>query len=153
MSILDYLSTNQVMVGIPGHSKKQVIEEFAERVASLTSLSQRCLLDMVMRRERLGSTGIGGGIAIPHAVHNELKCTIAFLAILTKPVDFDSIDGKPVDIICLIIGPPNENGNHLKCIASVIRSLAEVNTCDKLRAVTSPEAVLQSLKPHRSVAA
>ena len=65
MSIVDYLDTNQVLIGVPSRSKKQVIEELAERVAMLTGPSQRCLMDMIMRRERLGSTGIGGGIAMP----------------------------------------------------------------------------------------
>ena len=89
MSIVDYLDTNQVMISVPSRSKKQVIEELTERLEKLTGLSQRCLLDMVLRRERLGSTGIGGGVAIPHAVHDDLTCTSALLAVLETPVDFD----------------------------------------------------------------
>ena len=153
MSIVDYLDTNQVLTGVPSRSKKQVIEELAERVATLTGLSQRCLLDMIMRRERLGSTGIGGGIAIPHAVHGALTRTIALLAVLETPVDFDALDGQPVDIICLVVGPPNDDINNLKCIASVTRTLQRASTCDKLRSVKSPEAVLRCLQSFRSVAA
>ena len=82
MSIVDYLDTNKVLIDVPGRSKKQVIEELAERLATLTGLSQRCLLDMVMRRERLGSTGIGGGIAITLAGHYYITRTIALLAVL-----------------------------------------------------------------------
>ena len=82
MSLEDYLDNNQVLIGVPGSSKKQAIEELVDRVARLTGLSQRCLLDLVMRRERLGSTGIGGGIAIPHTVHGDLTRTIALLATL-----------------------------------------------------------------------
>ena len=153
MSIVDYLDTNQVLISVPSRSKKQVIEELTERVTTLTGLSQRCLLDMVMRRERLGSTGIGNGIAIPHAVHDDLTHTIALLAVLKTPVDFDAIDGQPVDIICLVVGPPNDDANNLKCIASVTRSLQQVSTCDKLRSVKSPEAVLKCLQAFGSVAA
>ena len=153
MSIIDYLETNQVLVGVHSRSKKQVIEELAQRVATLTDLSQRGLLDMVMRRERLGSTGIGGGIAIPHAVHDDLTRTIAFLAVLKTPVDFDSIDGQPVNIVCLVVGPPNDNTNHLKCIASVTRSLQHASTRDKLRSGKSPESVLRSLRSFGNVAA
>ena len=153
MSILDYLDTNQVLIGVPSRSKKQVIEDLAARVSTLTGLSQRCLLDIVLRRERLGSTGIGGGIAIPHAVHDDLTRTSAFLTVLETPVDFDSIDGQPVDIICLVVGPPNDDTSHLKCIASVTRSLQQVNMCDKLRSVKSPEAVLQCLQTIGRVAA
>ena len=153
MSIADYLDTNHVMTSVPSRSKKQVIEGLAERVAALTGLSQRCLLDMVLRRERLGSTGIGGGIAIPHAVHDNLTRTIALLAILETPVDFDAMDGQPVDIICLVVGPPNGDTDNLKCIATVTRTLQHASTRDKLRSVKSPEAVLQCLQVCRSVAA
>ena len=153
MSIVDYLDTNQVLISVPSRSKKQVVEDLTERVATLTGLSQRCLLDMVMRRERLGSTGIGGGIAIPHAVHDDLTRTIALLAVLETPLDFDAIDGQPVDIICLVVGPTNDDTNNLKCIASVTRSLQQASTCDKLRSVKSPEAVLRYLQAFGSVAA
>ena len=153
MSIVEYLDIKQVLTGVPSRSKKQVIEELAERVSTLTGLSQRSLLDLVMRRERLGSTGIGGGIAIPHAVHDDLTNTTVLLAVLETPVDFDAIDGQPVDIICLVIGPPNDETNNLKCIASVARSLQQKSTCDELRSVRSPEAVLQCLQAFGSVAA
>ena len=153
MSIVDYLDTNQVLIGVPSRSKKQIIEELAERVAMLTAPSQRCLMDIIMHRERLGSTGIGGGIAIPHAVHQDLTRTIALLAILETPIDFDAIDGQPVDIICLVVGPTNDDTNNLKCIATVTRSLQQASTCDKLRSVKSPEAILQCLQTYGSVAA
>ena len=153
MSIVDYLDTNQVLIGVPSRSKKQIIEELAERVAMLTAPSQRCLLDMIMRRERLGSTGIGGGIAIPHAVHQEVTRTSALLAVLETPIDFDAIDGQPVDIICLVVGPTNDDTNNLKCIASVTRSLQQGSTCDKLRSVKSPEEILRCLQTYGSIAA
>ena len=153
MSIVDYLDTDQVLIGVPSRSKKQVIEDLAESVATLTGLSRRCLLDMLMRRERLGTTGIGGGIAIPHAVHDDLTRTSAFLTVLETPVDFDAIDGQPVDIICLVVGPPKDDTNNLKCIASVTRSLQQASTCEKLRSVKSPEAVLRCLQAFGSVAA
>jgi len=153
MSIVDYLDTNQVMIGVPSRSKKQVIEELAERVAMLTGLNQRCLMDIIMRRERLGSTGTGGGIAIPHALHHDLTRTVVLLAVLETPVDFDAIDGQPVDIVCLVVGPQNNDSNNLKCIASVTRSLQKASTCEKLRSINSPEAVLQCLQAFGSVAA
>lgn len=153
MSIVDYLDTNHVLTSVPSRSRKQVIEELAERAASLTGLSQRCLLDMVLRRERLGSTGIGGGIAIPHAVHDDLTRTIVLLAILETPIDFDALDGLPVDVICLVIGPTNDHANILTCIASVTRSLQQASTRDKLRSVKSPEAVIRCLQAFGNVAA
>lgn len=145
--------TDPVVIGVPSRSKKQVIVGLAERVSTLTGLSQRCLLGMVLRRERLGSTGIGNGVAIPHAIHDDLTRTTAFLTVLETPVDFDSIDGQLVDIICLVVGPPNDCTGHLKCIANVTRSLQQFGTCDKLRSVKSPEAVLRCLKNFGRVAA
>ena len=109
-------------------------------MATLTGLSQRCVLDMVMRRERLGSTGISSGIAI-HAVHDDLTRTVALFAVLKTPVDFDAIDRRPVDIVCLVVGPPNDETNNLN--VSRVRPITA--TCvyqEKLRSVTSPEAVL-----------
>ena len=153
MSIVDYLDNNHVLIGIPSRSKKQAIEELVHRVTALTGKSQRRLLDMVMRRERLGSTGIGSGIAIPHAVHGDVKHTIALLATLETPTDFDSIDGQPVDIVCLVVGPPHDDANNLKCIASVTRLLKQASTCDELRCAKSPEAVMRCLQSFRSVAA
>ena len=153
MSILDYLDTNKVLIGVPSRSKKQVIEDLAARVSTLTGLSQRCLLDIVLRRERLGSTGIGGGIAIPHAVHDDLTRTSAFLTVLETPVNFDAVDGQPVDIICLVVGPRNNNTNNLKCVASVTRSLQQASACEKLRSVKSPESALRCLQAFESVAA
>ena len=81
MSIIDYLAADQIMVGVVGSSKKQVIEQLAERAAELTGLCRRSLFDIVMRRERLGSTAIGGRIAIPHAEHHDLTRVIGIIAV------------------------------------------------------------------------
>ena len=138
MSIIDYLTADQIMVGVAGSSKKQVIEQLAERAAELTSFCQRSLFDIVMRRERLGSTAIGGGIAIPHAVHHDLTRTMGIIAVLTSPVDFDAQDRKPVDIVCLVIGPQNADSDHPKCVSSVARTLREVAICEQIRAAKTP---------------
>ena len=153
MSIVDYLDNHRVLIGVPSHSKKQAIEEIVKCAATLTGLGHRCLLDLVLRRERLGSTGIGGGVAIPHAVQGDLTRTVALLAILETPIDFGSIDGQPVDIVCLVVGPPNDDTNNLKCIASVTRALQQASTCQKLRLTKSPEAAMRCLQSSRSVAA
>ena len=153
MSIIDYLATDQIMVGVSGSSKKQVIERLAERAAKLTGLCQRSLFEIVMRRERLGSTAIGSGIAIPHAVHHDLTRTMGIIAVLTKPVDFDAQDRKPVDVVCLVIGPQNADSDHLKCVSSVARSLRAVATCDQLRAAKTPNELLGYLGNTNDVAA
>jgi nitrogen PTS system EIIA component len=153
MSIIDFLAADQIMVGVGSSSKKQVVEQLAERAAELTSLCQRSLFEIVMRRERLGSTAIGGGIAIPHAVHHGLSRTIGIIAVLTSPVDFNAQDRKPVDIVCLVIGPQNADSDHLKCVSSVARSLSEVSLCDQLRAAKTPNELLGYLEKSSDVAA
>ena len=153
MSIIDYLATGQIMVGVTGSSKKHLIEQLAERAAELTSLCQRSLFEIVMRRERLGSTAIGNGIAIPHAVHQDLRHTMGIIAVLTSPVDFDAQDRKPVDIVCLVIGPQNADKDHLKCLSSVARSFREVAICDQIRAAKTPHELLGCLGNASDVAA
>ena len=106
-----------------------------------------------MRRERLGSTAIGSGIAIPHAVHQDLTRTMGIIAVLTTPVDFDAQDHKPVDIVCLVIGPQNADSDHLKCVSSVAKSLREVAICDQLRAAKTPNELLGYLGKASDVAA
>ena len=145
MSITDYLAADQIMVGVAGRSKKQLIEQLAERAAKLTGLCQRSLFEIVMRRERLGSTAIGNGIAIPHAVHQDLTRTMGIIAVLTSPVDFDAQDCKPVDIVCLVIGPQNADSDHLKCVSSVARSLREVSICNQIRAAKTPNELIGHL--------
>jgi nitrogen PTS system EIIA component len=145
MSILDYLAADRIMIGVAGSSKKQLIEQLAERAAELTGLSQRSLFEIVMRRERLGSTAIGNGIAIPHAVHQDVTRTMGIIAVLTNPVDFDAPDRKPVDIVCLVIGPQNADSDHLKCVSSVARSLREVTICEQFRAAKTPNELIEHL--------
>ena len=116
ISILDYLAANQIIIGVTGSSKKQVVEQLAKRAAKLTGLCQRGLFEIVMRRQRLGSTTIGSGITILHAVHQDLTRTIGIIASPTRSIDFDAQDRKPVDIVCRVIGPRNADSDHLKCV-------------------------------------
>ena len=153
MSIIDYLAADQIMVGVAGSSKKQLIEQLAERAAELTGLCQRSLFEIVMRRERLGSTAIGNGIAIPHAVHQDLTRVMGIIAVLTSPIDFDAQDRKPVDIVCLVIGPQNADSDHLKCVSSVARSLREASICDQIRAAKTPNELIGHLGNASDVAA
>ena len=153
ISIINYLTADQIMVGVACSSKKQLIEQLAERAAELTGLCQRSLFEIAMRHERLGSTAIGSGIATPHAVHQNLTSTVGIIAVLTSLVDFDAQDRKPVDIVCLVIGPQNADSDHLKCVSSVARSLRNMGICDQLRAAKTPNELLGCLGNANDVAA
>ena len=95
-----------------------------------------------MRRESLGSAAPGNGIAILHAVHQDVTRTVGIIAVLTSPVDFDERDRKPVDIVCLVFGPQNADSDHLKCVSSVARSLREAAICEQTRAAKTPNELI-----------
>ena len=105
------------------------------------------------RRESLGSTAIGSGIATPHAVHEDLTRSLGIIAVLTSPGDFDAQNRKPVDIVCLVIGPQNSDSDHLKCVSSVARSLRAMALGDQVRAAKMPDELLQYLVKASKVAA
>jgi len=141
------------MVGVVASSKKLLLEQITDQAAALTGISKRTLFDTVMRRERLGSTGIGQGIAIPHIVHADLSQTIGLLAVLETPVDFDAPDRKPVDIVCLVIGPEHADSDHLKYVSAVARSFNDTTICQQLRAAPNADAALQCLHQQNADAA
>jgi len=106
-----------------------------------------------MRRKRLGSTSIGRGIAIPNIAHQGLTHTMGIIAVLTNPVNFDAQDRKPVEIVCLVVGPRNADSDHLKCVSSVARFLREIAICDQLRAAKTPNELLGYPRNASNVAA
>ena len=153
MPLLDFLPTDGVMTGLSASSKKQLIENIAEHAGSLTGLSARAVFDALMQRERLGSTAIGGGTAIPHAVFADLAHSVVIISILEKPVDFDSNDKKPVDIICTILGPDQADCDHLKLVSTASKRLADDGLRDGLRGARSASDVRRCLQLSQATAA
>jgi len=121
--------------------KKALLAELASRAASVFKLDERRLFDRLLERERLGSTGIGGGIAIPHGRMTPLDRPCGLFARLAQPVDFDSIDERPVDIVFLLLAPEGAGADHLKALARVSRLLRDRGLVDKLRATESADAL------------
>ncbi len=107
----------------------------------MMGLDERKLFDRLLERERLGSTGIGGGIAIPHGRMSALSAPRGLFARLVNPIDFDSIDERPVDIVFLLVAPEGAGADHLKALARVSRLLRDRNLVDKLRATESADAL------------
>src|SRR5205807_10190611 len=126
-------------------SKKQVLQELAQRAALVTKLPERRIFETLMEREKLGSTGMGQGIAIPHGrVPGEEKMTGLF-AQLDQPVDFDAMDDQPVDLVFLLLAPEDAGADHLKALARVSRLLRNQAVCEALRAApqrATPSALL-----------
>jgi nitrogen PTS system EIIA component len=145
IDISDFLTPERVVLDVQPWSKRQVLKELAGRVAKAADLDCQRIFEVLSERERLGTTGVGGGIAIPHAKLSELDHLIGLFVRLDTPVDFDAVDDQPVDLIFLILAPDVGGADHLKALARVARLLREEGVCLRLRRQEDPEAVYQLL--------
>ena len=130
-----------VLASVKASGKKALLAELAAKAAQLYKLDERRLFDRLLERERLGSTGIGGGIAIPHGRMPGLAKPVGLFARLGHPVDFDSIDERPVDSVFLLLAPEGAGADHLKALARVSRLLRDRSLVDKLRATENADAL------------
>lgn len=130
-----------VLASVKASGKKALLAELAGRAATMMKLDERRLFDRLLERERLGSTGIGGGIAIPHGRMATLVQPRGLFARLAHPIDFDSIDERPVDVVFLLVAPEGAGADHLKALARVSRLLRDRGLVDKLRATESADAL------------
>lgn len=141
MEITDILTLDRVIADLRATSKKQALQELARHAAKITELNERAIFDVLLERERLGTTGVGNGIAIPHGKLNDLEGLYGLFARVEKPVDFDSIDDDPVDLIFLLLAPEGAGADHLKALARVSRLLRDESVCEKLRGSDTSEAL------------
>src|SRR3979490_902666 len=125
MPLTDLVAPQAVVPALKVNSKKQAIQELAARAAGLTGQSERDILEILQQRERLGSTGIGNGIAIPHGKLPKLERLFGLFARLDRPIDFEALDGQPVDLIFLLLAPEGAGADHLKALARVARLFRE----------------------------
>lgn len=130
-----------VLATVKASGKKALLAELAGKAAGLFKLDERKLFDRLLERERLGSTGIGGGIAIPHGRLTTVTKPLGLFARLANPVDFDAIDERPIDIVFLLVTPEGAGADHLKALARVSRLLRDRSLVDKLRATEKAEAL------------
>lgn len=141
MDITSLITPESVVANLKATSKKQALQELARYAAQVTGKPERLLFETILERERLGTTGVGNGIAIPHGKVPGLDCLHGVFARLDRPVDFDSIDEAPVDLIFLLLAPEGAGADHLKALAKVSRLLRDKVMCEKLRATTKAEAL------------
>ncbi|CTQ54697.1 Nitrogen regulatory protein [Roseibium album] len=134
MDLSDLLGKDAVIAGLKVKSKKQAIQELSAKAAELTGLSEREIFDTLLQRERLGSTGVGHGIAIPHGKLTRLDRLVGLFARLDRPVDFDSLDDQPVDLVFLLLAPESAGADHLKALARIARQLRDGAVTQGLRA-------------------
>jgi len=123
MKILDVLPKEAIIDNLKAQDKKGVLEELVMPIAGITGLNQEDLVRVLIERERLGSTGIGGGIGIPHGKLKDLDSLVLGFGLTRKGVDFDSMDGRPTHIFFLLLTPENSTGLHLKLLARISKIL------------------------------
>ena len=141
MEITELIGPGGVVANLRVTSKKQALQELAKRAAEITGQPERAIFEVLVERERLGTTGVGNGIAIPHGKLADLDRLYGLFARLETPIDFDAIDEQPVDLICVLLAPETAGADHLKALARVSRLLRDRAICDKLRGTDSAEAI------------
>jgi PTS system nitrogen regulatory IIA component len=141
MEIADLISPQGVVANLRVTSKKQALQDLARRGADITGQPERAIFEVLIERERLGTTGVGNGIAIPHGKLAGLERLYGLFARLEKPIDFDAIDEQPVDLICLLLAPESAGADHLKALARVSRLLRDRSVCEKLRGSDNADAI------------
>jgi PTS system nitrogen regulatory IIA component len=133
MRIGDVIGPDQVVVGLRVGDKTQVLQELASRAGGALDIDRRIILDALQARENLGSTGLGKGFALPHARLDAVAQPFALFARLARPIDFAAIDGKPVDLVILLLTPSNGGNQHLATLAALSRPLRNDGLVQRLR--------------------
>ena len=141
MALTDIISPNAVLPSLKVNGKKQALQEVATHAARLLGLDEREVFETLLQRERLGSTGIGDGIAIPHGKLARMDRLFGLMARLERPIDFEALDGQPVDIIFLLLAPETAGADHLKALARIARLLREPGLVDSIRATRDASAL------------
>jgi len=141
MKIDELISPAQIVPALKATSKKQCLQELARHAAGHIDRDERRIFDLLLERERLGTTGVGGGVAIPHGKLGDFDRLFGLFARLEKPVSFDAIDEQPVDLIFLLLAPESAGADHLKALAQVSRLLRDGQACKKLRGAESADAI------------
>jgi len=153
MPLNDLVASNAILPALKVNNKKQVLHELAARAAVLTGQNERAIFDILMQREKLGSTAVGNGIAIPHGKMANLTRLFGLFARLDRPVDFEALDGQPVDLVFLLLAPEGAGADHLKALARVARLLLDPAIAHKLRASHDAEALYAVLTMPSATAA
>jgi len=141
MNISDLLAPEAVIPALKAQGKKQLLQELASRAASLTGLPEKRIFETLTERERLGTTGVGSGIAIPHGRMASVARIIGVFARLEGALDYEAVDGQPVDLVFMLLAPEDAGADHLKALARVSRLLRNQSLCEKLRAAGTAEAI------------
>ncbi len=141
MALADLLQQDAIIPALKVNSKKQLLQELAAKASKQLGLPEREIFDVILQRERLGSTGVGNGIAIPHGKLARLPAITGLFARLDSPIDFEELDDQPVDLVFLLLAPEGAGADHLKALSRIARVLRDQDLVSKLRATDSASAI------------
>src|SRR6186713_3239039 len=141
MPTTDLVSPDAIIPALKVNGKKQALQEIAAKAAHLSGQNERTIFETLLQREKLGSTGVGNGIAIPHGKLPKLGRLFGLFARLDRPVDFEALDNQPVDLIFLLLAPEAAGADHLKALARVARQLRDPEIARRLRESTDADAL------------
>lgn len=148
MKIIDVLEEEAVLVNLKARDKKGAIEELVAPVARISGIEDDILVRVLLDRERLGSTGIGNGIGIPHGKLKDLDRLLLGFGLSRKGIDFESMDGRPTHLFFLLVTPENSTGLHLKLLAKISKILKNEAFKKRLFAATQPSDIIDAIKEH-----
>ncbi len=146
MKICEVLHKETILADLKARNKKGILEELVGPVAEIANVHPEDLVKVLLERERLGSTGIGGGIGIPHGKMKNLESLVLGFGLSRKGVDFESLDGKPAHIFFLLVTPENSTGLHLKLLARISRILKNETFKDRLLGASDRDEILSIIK-------
>jgi nitrogen PTS system EIIA component len=141
MDLNDLIEVSAIMPALKTNSKKQLLQLLSEKAAAITGIPEREVFDTILQRERLGSTGVGNGIAIPHGKLAGVKRITGVFARLDQPVDFEALDDQPVDLVFLLLAPEGAGADHLKALSRIARVLRDAETVAKIRGTKDAAAI------------
>ncbi|MEM9207003.1 MAG: PTS sugar transporter subunit IIA [Pseudomonadota bacterium] len=146
MELSDFIASNAVLVDLKVTSKKQLLTALSEDAGLTLGIESRDIFDTLLQREKLGSTGIGDGVAIPHGKLRSIDAVFGLIATLASPIEFDAPDDKPIDIVFVLLAPENAGADHLKALARIARFVKSETVLDQLRSARTKETVRTLIK-------
>ncbi len=141
MTLEDIIAVQSVLPNVKAKNKKQLLQELSQALAKSVAIDHRIIFETLLTREKLGSTGLGSGIAIPHGKLATINRVYGLFARLSQPVEFDAVDGQPVDLVFVLLAPDQAGADHLKALARISRLLRDPATVAKLRGTETAEGL------------
>ena len=141
MHLSDFLDFDAIKTSLPGGNKRSLLQQLANVAGNRLGADSATILASLTEREQLGSTGFGQGVAIPHGKIEELNRIYCLFARLSEPLDYKAIDGRPVDLVFLLLSPPDAGAEHLKALAAISRVTRHMPTLDQMRGARSRDAL------------